>query len=216
MSSEQTSVTRLGNFWKSFWHKFFHISRQNVEWHFYVKQLGRSFGQLLEKIGLLFIPTSDHTGADATRWNTRSLKSTFTQGSPQLSGFVLNFYPVSPGSNPKQTVNSFNYVMDTSVYEQGIKINSKLKINKIGPRAVWPDWANFESFGNKFSYKSCSHILKLFGAFKKNVTCYEKSVLITFRQLGNTYFILLFCMEISIILVVWGTGIQTDSITIVQ
>ena len=63
-------MTRLGEILKVLGDNFFHISNPNVEldfWSlakngtFYVELLWIHFGQFLEKIGLLFIPSSGHT-----------------------------------------------------------------------------------------------------------------------------------------------------------
>ena len=69
-----TSVTRLGDFLKFLATKFQAKVEQMIgnflgyfeNFPFYVKLVWLLFGQLLEKFGLLFTPTSGHSGAESS------------------------------------------------------------------------------------------------------------------------------------------------------
>ena len=75
LSCCESSVSRFGDFWKVLATKFLAKVAKMIgnflgyleKTHYYVKLHWLLFGQLLEKIGLLFTPTSGHTGCDRKR-----------------------------------------------------------------------------------------------------------------------------------------------------
>ena len=65
-----SKVTRFSDilkiYWRQKWPKYLStfVGYLLLKWHFYVKLLRNLFGQILQKIGLLFTPTSGRTESD--------------------------------------------------------------------------------------------------------------------------------------------------------